>query len=135
MNENIFPAMKRLQNVLAVSGEVTKQINRIFRQAEEEAANQINFGYVEYSNSYRVLNDPPFHIPDLQITEPINDTLKPGIGSKKTSKHQEIIDLALKTSVDDSNESTAEDYWKLANDEEMREFKLEWIHSYRDTIN
>ncbi|HBW53151.1 MAG TPA: hypothetical protein DEF47_24980, partial [Herpetosiphon sp.] len=43
MNEHIFPAMKRFQNVLAVSGEVTKQISQIFRQAEEEAAKGITF--------------------------------------------------------------------------------------------
>lgn len=43
MTDNVFPALKRLQNTLIVSSETAKQINQIFRQAEEEAAKQIVF--------------------------------------------------------------------------------------------
>ncbi|MFD3162784.1 WXG100 family type VII secretion target [Herpetosiphon sp. NSE202] len=43
MTDEVFPAMKRLQQMLIVGSEMATQINQIFRQAEEEAAKQIVF--------------------------------------------------------------------------------------------
>ncbi|WP_110515943.1 WXG100 family type VII secretion target [Herpetosiphon llansteffanensis] len=147
MTDNVFPALKRLQQTLIVGSEMATQINQIFRQAEEAAAKYMTFdggsigamladaglaakhGLASVSIGAALSDDSSK--PDLRKTIFNDDYMDRLVGTKMQGMDDPALNKAMETLLND-NISQAEKDAALAQIAKSRGIPLEKIQADYD---
>ncbi|WP_054535195.1 WXG100 family type VII secretion target [Herpetosiphon geysericola] len=144
MTDNVFPALKRLQQTLIVGSEMASQINQIFRQAEEAAAKYMTFDggsigamlanaglAAKHGLDGVSIGAAPasaYSIPDVRKTIFNDDYMNRLVGTKMQGMNDPALNKAMETLLN-NNISQAEKDAALAQIAKSRGIPLEKIQA------